>query len=182
MKKPLGIFPAYRDRITKRAREIARLIDPEAVPLLVPYRKVRAARSGECFHNVRDYVRLNGGNVVDGWVVWETPPLAVQAEFHSVWRNPDGQLIDITPPLTKGSFVTFIPAAAGLTYEGRNVHPYNLAYEDNEIARRWVEIAQRFQELAYPEGELQTPTFKLTGEMQQMMAEKGQILRHINGD
>lgn len=178
---PKGIFPIHRDRLTNRAREIAKLIDQAAVPVLVPYRKERFARQGECFANVRQHVSKAGGEVVDGWVIWETPPLMVQAEFHSIWRNPTGHLVDITPPLHNGTSVTFIHAAAGVTYDGKNMPAYSMPYEDTEIARRWVEISKRFQELAYPVGAMQTTSFRLTSEMQRVMAEKGQILRFING-
>lgn len=32
-----------------------------------------------------------------GWIIWEDPGLLVEAEFHVVWADPGGNLVDVTP-------------------------------------------------------------------------------------
>lgn len=49
-----------------------------------------------CFENVRKRVEAEGGESVLGWQLWEHPYM-IEAEFHAVWRKPDGSLLDITP-------------------------------------------------------------------------------------
>ena len=49
-----------------------------------------------CFINVDKRVKSEGGETVFGWQFWEHPYM-IQAEFHAVWRKPDGSLVDITP-------------------------------------------------------------------------------------
>ena len=51
---------------------------------------------GMCIENVHRKVREEGGEAVYGWQLWEHPYM-IEAEFHSVWRNSNGDLIDITP-------------------------------------------------------------------------------------
>src|ERR1700676_161605 len=50
----------------------------------------------ECHVNVLHRVRHHGGKRVNGWVIWESQPFD-EAEFHCVWQNPEGDLIDVTP-------------------------------------------------------------------------------------
>lgn len=51
-----------------------------------------------CHLNVPNHIKKHGGTQVYGWKVWNQERYGfVEAEFHSVWCNPDGQLVDITP-------------------------------------------------------------------------------------
>jgi hypothetical protein len=49
-----------------------------------------------CFENVQKRVNTEGGDSLFGWQFWEHPYM-IEAEFHAVWRKPDGSLVDITP-------------------------------------------------------------------------------------
>ena len=165
---------AYRDRVTNRAKLVCSNVGVDKDPQIIPYRKVKGAIGGECFENVRSHIKKFGGEVVDGWAVWEFPPLEVQAEFHSVWETPEGDLVDITPPLHGGQKTTFLRGAPDEVYEGRNRSAVYLPYDETEIAKRYVELSRRWQELVFPEGDLQEPTFKMTPEIMQVTMEKAE--------
>jgi hypothetical protein len=62
----------------------------------------------ECFDTVRRQVEAYGGESVFGWQVWEWPGLFLEAEFHAVWRTPDGQLRDITPKPAPVAMIAFL--------------------------------------------------------------------------
>jgi hypothetical protein len=171
--------PVHRDRVTIRAREICRLIRPDVDPQIIPYVKTRGTICGECFQNVRTHVKKHGGEVIDGWLVWETPPLIVEAEFHSVWLRPDGVLIDITQPLTFGKSTTFLVAEPGDAYEDRNKPGYFLPYDDNEICNRFCEISKRVHQLTYPPGELQTDRYAMTKELMRLTQEKVELIQRV---
>ena len=51
----------------------------------------------DCFGNVRRALEQHGGEIIFGWTIWEWPSVYIEAEHHAVWRNPDGELADITP-------------------------------------------------------------------------------------
>ena len=53
---------------------------------------------GQCFNNCIHLVTVMGGEVLYGWAWHQFHDFLVVAEFHAVWRAPDGQLIDVTPP------------------------------------------------------------------------------------
>ena len=169
-------LPANRDRVTNRALAICKTIREDAKPEMIRYQKVRGLPQGECFYNVRNHLAKHGGEVVDGWAVWEHPPLLVQAEFHSAWLRPDGVLVDLTPPLHQGCWTTFLRAVDGEVYEGRNKNVVYLPYEESDLAIRFVELSKRWIELVYPEGEIQTSNFVVTPEIMAITREKGEIL------
>jgi hypothetical protein len=53
--------------------------------------------------------KLRGGSIQFGWVLWEDKQADfVEAQFHSVWKNPKGELIDITPRQDNEKRILFI--------------------------------------------------------------------------
>jgi hypothetical protein len=53
--------------------------------------------------------KLRGGSIQFGWVLWENKQADfIEAEFHSVWKNLKGELIDITPRQDNEKKILFI--------------------------------------------------------------------------
>jgi hypothetical protein len=77
--------------------------------ILVPFESVPHTRELFCFENVRDVIANKGGEIVYGWLVWQHGNLFVEAEHHSVWRKPFGELVCITPQTPPEKAITFIP-------------------------------------------------------------------------
>lgn len=72
---------------------------------------------GDCHNNVIAQVALRGGEHVYGWIVWVANKI-FDFEFHSVWRSPEGKLIDITPRRDGEKQILFLPDSAR-TNDGR---------------------------------------------------------------
>jgi hypothetical protein len=66
---------------------------------------------GVCHLNVEHCVKTHGGSGVTGWMIWDQNPAFAESEFHSVWKSPAGELIDITPRIDGEEVVTFLPSA-----------------------------------------------------------------------
>lgn len=65
-----------------------------------------------CYWNVSKVVAKQGGEMVLGWMLMERPGLYVEAMHHGVWRNRDGQLLDVTdvsPKYRRTTPTTFVP-------------------------------------------------------------------------
>lgn len=62
-----------------------------------------AAQPLRCFWNVAAHVADNGGYIVFGWSIYEWPHVFWEAQHHAIWRDPSGNLVDITPPAAKGA-------------------------------------------------------------------------------
>jgi hypothetical protein len=84
-------------------------IVPGQSPVLVPVRPDLDADHGECFLNVKQHQTAEGGGFQLGWVIWESPGLYLEAEFHAVWADPNGELVDITPKADGETEVLYLP-------------------------------------------------------------------------
>jgi hypothetical protein len=86
---------------------------PPCVPDLssvvtVPPKPWPAARLGKCLTNVQEMIRQHGGEQVCGWAIdygplrlhgWYPPPLYSRWLNHVVWRDPQGNLWEVSPHL-----------------------------------------------------------------------------------
>jgi len=83
---------------------------------------------GFCNVGVLEKTKADGGTIRYGWCIWEYPGVWLIAEFHAVWVNPTGALIDITP---KPDGETCIVFAGDPTY------PPDFDFKKRPINRRW---------------------------------------------
>ncbi len=94
---------------------------PNGQPVYVDVQPLMDAPSDECFVLVPEHVERNGGEALIGWALWEWPSVFVEAEFHSVWRVPNGSLLDISPKKSPTERILFLPDPSR-EYEGRQVN------------------------------------------------------------
>lgn len=63
-----------------------------------------------CHFNVWLQIRHTGGEPQSGWIlVQDNQTSFSEAIFHSVWRAPDGRLVDVTPRRDLEKRILFIP-------------------------------------------------------------------------
>ena len=75
---------------------------------------------GRCFQNVEIHVKEFSGSVQTGWVIWLAPMVLLEAEAHSVWRQPNGILIDITSKPDRERRILFV-ADDRVVYDGKHM-------------------------------------------------------------
>lgn len=105
-------------------------ISTDQVPVYVDVIRDTGAAINECFQNVSRKVASDGGSMVIGWSIWETPGLFVEAEFHAVWQAPTGDLVDITPRPNLSNRILFLPQPAAV-YSERQVNNIRRAITDD---------------------------------------------------
>lgn len=66
-------------------------------------------RHNQCYANCDLARQLLGGNMVLGYSIWNTKDLFLSSEHHCVWRPPSGILLDVTPDLSGGNRILFVP-------------------------------------------------------------------------
>ncbi len=86
----------------------------------------------ECFPNVEQKIKKNGGSSIVGWQIWLWPEKYIEAEFYAIWRSPTDEFLDITPKRTKTERILFLPDKNKI-YEGRNVNNIRMALNNNEL-------------------------------------------------
>jgi hypothetical protein len=63
----------------------------------------------ECFSIIPKHVTRYGGKQCIGWAVWELwRKILIQAEFHTIWKSPDGVLMDLTPKILPVENILFV--------------------------------------------------------------------------
>src|SRR5436305_35403 len=84
-------------------------IVPGGRPCRVSVRPERDALKNECFPNVRQKTARYGGRIQHGWAIAERPGLFIEAQFHAVWIDPTGELVDVTPTQNGETETLFLP-------------------------------------------------------------------------
>lgn len=112
-------------------------IAPGVAPFYVEVAPVPGAPANECFPLVEEHVGQHGGTRVIGWSLWEMPGLFVEAEFHAVWRSPNGNHVDIAPKIQATARIMFLPSP-GAIYTERQVNNVRRAIGDDPEMNRYL--------------------------------------------
>ncbi|HEY4177963.1 MAG TPA: hypothetical protein VGM90_14045 [Kofleriaceae bacterium] len=84
-------------RVTDALVEFCASISETEEPGFVEVHPSIDSELNQCFVNAADVARRSGGSVQHGWMVHEWPDVLFEAQFHAVWRQPDGTLVDVSP-------------------------------------------------------------------------------------
>lgn len=106
----LNIYPENIDSQLKRLITFLGLNEAEFC--LLEYRKESKfeAEIDNCHLNVLIKCNMDEGNFCFGWMfVQDKSQNYVEAQFHCVWRSPEGNLVDITPRIFNMERIMFIP-------------------------------------------------------------------------
>lgn len=137
---------------------------PGQAPAYIDVVPIPDAPPDECFPLVAAYAEEWGGTQVIGWTIWELPGLFVEAEFHSVWRNPDGELVDITPKRTPSARIYFVEDVVR-TYAGLQVNNIRRPLSDDPLLLRYLQsFDERFEIMNAGERANQHGAIVLSGE------------------
>ena len=101
------------------------------------------SKNNWCFQNVEEKVRRDGGEVVYGWsfLWWEQN--FIEAEFHAIWKSPEGELIDITP-IDKGiqsDRILFLEDPIK-KYDGLRTDVIRKSLTDNTIVNDYIKLSK----------------------------------------
>ena len=89
--------------ILSLAASTARWLDYQKPEKFIP-------EPNECHINAWLQLKYNAGSVCSGWTIWQHEPTQfVEAEFHTVWRNDEGVMIDVTPRQDGEKMILFVP-------------------------------------------------------------------------
>ena len=78
-------------------------------PVRIDKRDDHLGLYGWAADGVRARIEADGGAIRFGWRFRDWPGVLLTAEYHAVWEQPDGALVDITPAITEDSESLFAP-------------------------------------------------------------------------
>ena len=106
---------------TLEVRALCARLVPGEIPVVLNVETVPGSEVNDCTANVERIVAGHGGRCQLGWQLWETlPGVMLEAEFHSVWVDPEGDLREVTPKALGFKQIVFLPDPK-LHYEGRQI-------------------------------------------------------------
>lgn len=124
---------------TTAVRELCERLVPGVIPKLVEIKAPIWAAADECTENVTKVIAEFGGEVVYGWKLVEPlPGLLLEAEFHSVLLNKQGDFLDVTPSAFPAPHTVFLPDPS-LTYEGQQINSARVALVDDPLVAEMIE-------------------------------------------
>ncbi|ETI64314.1 hypothetical protein C100_08070 [Sphingobium sp. C100] len=122
--------------------EFCREISSER-PVFVRSKPSADAQQSACFDNVARKIARAGGETAFGWAIWHVPGLYFEAEHHGVWRNRQGNLLDVSPQLGQVAKLLFLPDANAV-YEPKRFRPNLLKpVDDSALAVEFVALARQ---------------------------------------
>ena len=98
----------------------------------------------DCFSDVARQVAEHGGAIVCGWQLWEFPRILVEAEFHAVWRRPNGALVDVQHKLDGEREILFVEDRTR-TFTGVRVDNVRLAVGKDPLIAEFIAGNEEFQ-------------------------------------
>lgn len=126
------------DKITEDILKLCRQINNNR-PIYVQVVPEVGAEINECFVNVEKIVKQKGGAIVNGWALWKMANILVEAEAHSVWKNEDGDLVDITPHLQHERQILFLPDDK-MKYKGENIGNIRMALTESPLVKEYIDL------------------------------------------
>ncbi len=93
----------------------------------------------DCTGNVERRIQQEGGEAVLGWKIWEWHGIMIEAEFHTLWRDSQGQLHDITPNAHPFEKVLFLPDQT-LVYEGKQINNIRKPLNKDTNVTAFIEV------------------------------------------
>ena len=113
-------------------------------PMFVEARSLPTAIEDDCFINVQKQVAAKGGEIQHGWTIWEWPGIALDAEFHAVWRSLDGSFLDVSPKKDGETRIVFLPDSQRV-FKGERVDNIRHAVGHDPRIKEWIHAHEQFQ-------------------------------------
>jgi hypothetical protein len=128
--------------IDKILDKINAKFDQEIVPVVIDPN----ASLLNCFINVAEKVRRDGGHIHYGWAVWQSD-LICEAERHAVWEDLEGNLIDITPKENFQSDSIMFISDNNFVYTGQLTDNVRLNITNNSIVDDFITLCETVEPL-----------------------------------
>ncbi|EDY80638.1 hypothetical protein VDG1235_254 [Verrucomicrobiia bacterium DG1235] len=114
-------------------------------PTYVKVDPPKKAKILNCFHNVEDKIKIDGGEIIYGWEISIIPQLYLEAQFHAVWKSPFGALRCMTPSEIGSKKILFLEDP-NRTYKGARVENLRFSLGDKSKVDRYIFLMDLIQD------------------------------------
>lgn len=128
------------ERLTEQIVEICKGIVEGIKPQYVKVQPQPWCKKLDCYANVSTMVEKYGGKQVYGWTIWIWKYIMIDAEAHSVWQSPEGELIDVTPHEGNDERILYLIDNT-MVYDGNIIGSRRFPLNDSPIVKELIDIA-----------------------------------------
>jgi hypothetical protein len=140
------MFATTPKAITDEIQQFCSSIDSTQQPVFLAVQPEQGAKYRQCFVNVAQKQQQLGGAAQHGWIIWESPGIYLEAEFHSVWVSDHGKLIDVTPQPDKEETILFLPDSVRV-WNGSPVPNFRKALRDDPVVHAFVNLGNAIDQI-----------------------------------
>jgi len=137
LEKFLPSVPKIEDQHLKKLIEI---IGINTQPIYVDIKPDRNAIINECFPNVSEKIKKEGGTRITGWQFWKTNNL-IEAEFHAIWKSDSDNLLDVTPKQIPFKKILFIEDSERV-YDGSQIDNVRVNISGNTLTDDLIYVCE----------------------------------------
>ena len=130
-----GIVPKF---VSKDIEKFCKKINYKAKPVYINVKPAENAIIHNCFINVSNFIKENGGTCIYGWAIWLHPHCLLEAEFHSIYKDKNGNLVDITPYKDNIHQILFLEDNS-LKYEGYSINNIRKNLSNSKLIDECIE-------------------------------------------
>lgn len=138
-------MPPVPHHITPEITRLCQRIVPDVNPMFLKVTPFELAISRYCFPNVEDVVKKRGGGLQHGWQIWEWPHHMLEAEFHGVWKRPNGKYTDITPKEPPVQDILFLPDDIR-NYDGIPFYNVREPLRQSDLLQKYISLSDEIDQ------------------------------------
>jgi hypothetical protein len=122
------------------------LVTDGSTPIRVPYEAMPKAVERDCYGNVTKKIEASGGSMQTGWHIVEgLPGVLLEAEFHAVWIDAEGNYHDVTPRSPEVEEILFLPDKVR-KYNGKQINNVRVPLQDDPLISEYIANEDRIFE------------------------------------
>lgn len=126
--------------ISNDVLEFCKQINSDSNPRFIDVRNEEFGKEGECFENVKNFIKKYGGKELIGWAIWEIPQVMLEAEFHCAVKMKD-KIIDVTPRINNEKQIVFIPDPQK-KYTGQSIDNLRYPIINSKVVKDFIKISE----------------------------------------
>ena len=127
----------------KHVKKLLNLLKVEFDTEIIPVQVESYAKPLNCFPNVDEKVKRDGGKAHYGWAIHQTD-LLCEAERHAVWESPNEDLIDITPREFVTENTMFV-SDNNFIYTGQLVDNVRVNITSNPVVDDFIKVCETLE-------------------------------------
>jgi len=132
--------------IDNNVKRLIKRINTNEKPIYLNVTPEPYAEIDECIAAVYKKIEKDEGSIQLGWQIWHMPNIIIEAEFHAVWKSPDGTLKDITPKIEGVHKILFVPDSK-TKYDGAQRNNIRLNISGNKLVDDFIQICDAIHKL-----------------------------------